>query len=170
MINVTLTGDRELILKLQKMPVSVAAVLVTSIKMLSLKLQAKIQRDKLSGQVLKVVTGALRRSIHATPVVKTGSVVRGGVASSGDVKYAGIHEFGGRTKAHIIEPRKAKALAFMGKSGDMVFAKKVNHPGSVMPERSFMRSSLAEMAVEIVTEMKRAVVRGLLAAKKGGHP
>ena len=170
MINVTLTGDRDLVLKLHKMPVVVAATLSVTIKSLSLRLQAHIQRNKLSGQVLKVVTGALRRSVHATPVVHTGNVVRGGVSSSGDVKYAGIHEFGGRTKAHVIEPRKGKALAWMGKNGEMAFAKIVHHPGSVMPERSFMRSSLREMSSVISLEMKRSVVRGLLKAKAAGAP
>jgi hypothetical protein len=42
--------------------------------------------------------------------------------------------------------------------GKQVFAKIVHHPGSVMPERSFMRSSLAEMRPEIIDGLRQAAV------------
>ncbi|MFW1857908.1 phage virion morphogenesis protein [Acinetobacter defluvii] len=47
--------------------------------------------------------------------------------------YAAIHQFGGKTKAHVIRPKTKKALAF----GGMVF-KYVNHPGSVIPARPYL--------------------------------
>ncbi|WP_111861025.1 phage virion morphogenesis protein [Acinetobacter sp. CFCC 10889] len=47
--------------------------------------------------------------------------------------YAAIHQFGGKTKAHVIRPKNKKALAF----GGMVF-KYVNHPGSVIPARPYL--------------------------------
>ena len=47
--------------------------------------------------------------------------------------YAAIHQFGGKTKAHVIRPKNKKALAFGGR----VF-KYVNHPGSVIPARPFL--------------------------------
>lgn len=164
-INVTLVGDRELIARLDSMPREVRQMLRQKVRSLALRLKARIQRDKLSGQVLNVVTGALRRSIHDVVKEDTHSVT-GEVRSSGDVKYAGIHEFGGRTKAHIIEPRKKDALAFM-LGGKMVFAKRVNHPGSKMPERSYMRSALSEMAPTIQRELREAVIQGLLKGSGG---
>ena len=39
-----------------------------------------------------------------------------------------------------------------------MFARIVHHPGSRIPERSYLRSSLAEMAAEIDAEMKAAVI------------
>ena len=42
-----------------------------------------------------------------------------------------------------------------------VFARIVHHPGSHIPERSYLRSSLAEMADQIETEMKAAVIDAL---------
>jgi HK97 gp10 family phage protein len=153
MLNVSLVGDREMIARLEAMPDKLHAALLRKVTALTLKLEAKI-KEQLSGKVLKVRTGKLRRSIHSrvdsTPVSVTGMA-----ASSGDVKYAGIHEFGGQTKAHIIEARNAKALAFK-MNGKQVFFARVNHPGSKMPERSFMRSSLKEMRDEIVQEMNNA--------------
>jgi hypothetical protein len=45
--------------------------------------------------------------------------------------------------------------------GKVVFAKRVNHPGSRMPERSFLRSALYDMESEItrqlVGDIKKAV-------------
>lgn len=164
--SVHLVGDRALVARIDSMPSAVHTVLLRKIHGLALRLQAHIQRDKLSGQVLKVQTGALRRSIH-TNVIDGGNRIIGRVLSSGDVKYAGIHEFGGRTPPHEIRPRKADALHFM-MGGKAVFAKVVKHPGSVMPERSFMRSGLLDMQYTIASEMKEAVVQGLLQAKNGG--
>jgi phage gpG-like protein len=124
------------------------------VRALTANLQRHIVADKLQGQVLNHRTGALSRSIqHVTDV--QGDVATGRVFSSGDVKYAAIHEFGGRTPPHDIYPDKAQALAFM-MGGEQIFAKVVHHPGSQMPERSFMRSGLADMADEIVASLREA--------------
>lgn len=162
---VFLRGQQDLIARLDRMPPAVHELLVRKIRVLALRLQAHIQRDKLSGQVLKVRTGALRRSIFQM-VFESATRVIGRVYSSGDVKYARIHELGGRTSPHIIRPRKAQALHFM-MGGRGVFAKEVHHPGSLMPERSFMRSGLADMAAEINSGMKEAVISGLLRTQGG---
>jgi phage gpG-like protein len=71
--------------------------------------------------------GTLKRSIifNAFP---DGSVILGS-----NLVYAGIHQWGGQTKAHDITARNAKALRFNGR-----FAKKVKHPGSTIPARPFM--------------------------------
>ncbi|WP_054285940.1 phage virion morphogenesis protein [Gulbenkiania mobilis] len=50
-----------------------------------------------------------------------------------NVRYAAIHQFGGKTRPHEIRPRNAKALKFGGK-----YARKVNHPGSTIPSRPFL--------------------------------
>jgi hypothetical protein len=52
--------------------------------------------------------------------------------------------------------------------GRQVFAKVVHHPGSVIPERSFMRTGLRDHAAMISREMKEAVIQGLLRAQ-GAH-
>lgn len=51
-------------------------------------------------------------------------------------KYAAIQHFGGKTGAHVILPRNKKALAFNGR-----VVKRVNHPGSKIPARSFLAIS-----------------------------
>lgn len=136
------------------MPSKVRAALVRKVTALRLKLEAKIKTEKLSGQVLHVRSGNLRASIFSQ-TIEEGDKILGRAASSGDVKYAGIHEFGGKTPAHVIEA-KGNALAFMFQ-GKQAFFKRVNHPGSQMPQRSFMRSSLADMREEIIDGMTQAV-------------
>jgi phage gpG-like protein len=123
----------------------------------ALVLRAKLWtlvRQKLSGDVLNVRTGDLRSSIFQDEPENSADRVTERVAQGAQVKYGKIHEFGGKTKAHEILPTKKKALHFFGGFGmygvTEVFAKKVNHPGSVIPERSFMRSSLSDMKAEII--------------------
>ncbi len=159
-VNVTVVGDRALIARFREMPRAINQALYAKVLALSLKLEKKVKVDKLNGQVLNRITGALARSIHSV-VDRQEHLVLGRVFSSGDVKYAAIHEYGGTTKPHIIEPKKANVLAFTGKGGETIFAKKVNHPGSKMPERSYMRSSLHDMSTEISLGMKEAIVRAI---------
>ncbi len=104
--------------------------------------------------MLKARSGALRDSI-AAEVSANGDGVLASVGSIGDVKYAAIQEYGGKTAAHEILPTKAQALAFIA-GGAERFARKVEHPGSLIPERSYLRSSLDEMSGEIVSAFAEA--------------
>ena len=161
MLSVTLVGDRELVARLDAIPSTVHRILRAKVQELAIRLQAHIQRDKLSGQVLNVVTGALRRSVTFT-ITDSATAVFAKIFSSGDVKYACIHEFGGKTRPHDIYPRSAEALHFMA-GGQEIFAKVVHHPGSRMPERSFMRSGLGDYAATIVRELQTGVAEGIAA-------
>ena len=58
-------------------------------------------------------------------------------------------------RAHQIVARNAKALAFMGPQGTMIFRRSVNHPG--FAGRSYMQSTLNESKDEI-TEKLSAIV------------
>jgi phage gpG-like protein len=159
MLRITLVGTQELMARLDRMPAAVRSILETKMREIAIQLQTHVQRDKLSGQVLNVVTGALRRSITQT-VSSFGDTVVAEVFSAGDVKYAGIHEYGGQTQPHDIYPKSADALHFMI-GGQEIFAKVVHHPGSRMPERSFLRSALGDMAPTIAEEIQQAVVQGM---------
>lgn len=120
-------------------------------------LESHIKADKLSGQVLNVRSGNLRRSIFSG-VEDNGDTIQIWAKQSSDVKYGAIHEFGGKIAAHDILPVKAKALHFV-MGGKKVFAKIVHHPGSVMPERSYMRPALEDMKDDIIAGLKDAVVK-----------
>ena len=122
------------------------------------ELRKHVVDDKLSGQVLKRRSGKLANSIRAE-VTADGNGIGVRVFSEG-VPYADIHEYGGKTRAHDIYPDKAKVLAFV-MGGRKVFARVVHHPGSQMPERSYMRSSAAELHAHIAEEVAEAARQAL---------
>ena len=157
MLNIQITGDDALIARLRDLPDNVRKALLKKVTALAFQLERKIKGDKLSGQVLNVKTGKLRASIHSSVTQDQNSTI-GKAASSGDVKYAAIHEFGGTIQIPEIVA-KGKALAFM-QGGKIAFYKKVAAHSVTMPERSFMRSSLADMREQIITEMTEAVREG----------
>jgi phage gpG-like protein len=136
------------------MPDRVRQALSSKANVLAVALEAKIQQ-KLSGGVLNMRSGALASSIVAT-VDESSADVSVRIGTSGDVKYAAIQEFGGTIPPHEIVPDKAKALVF-ATGAKAVFAKRVNLPAVTMPERSYLRSSLAEMAGEIAEGLSEAV-------------
>lgn len=84
--------------------------------------------------------------------------------------YLAIQEFGGVTSPHDIFPVNAAVLAFMSPASlgfssgavgnDMVFAKAVHHPGSRMPERSYMRSGLHDSRAQIIAILTEATAIG----------
>lgn len=147
-----LAGDAALIKYLDGISPRLRAELRKRMTMLAVKLQSSVKRDKLSGQVLKRRTGTLSRSI-ARDVSAGPEGVEGRVGTN--LSYAPIHEFGGKTRPHIIEAKKAQALRFTS-GGKTVFARRVNHPGSQMPERSFLRSALADLRAEIEDTLQDA--------------
>ena len=138
---------------LAAMPDRIRDALSSKATALAADLQAKIQQ-KLSGAVLSQKSGALAGSIAAT--VDNSSADVSVTVATGDIQYAAIHEFGGIIPPHEIVPDKAKALAFI-LGGKQAFAARVNLPAIAMPERSYMRSSLAEMADEIGEELGEVV-------------
>ncbi len=144
-----------------------------SMARLVITLTRKIKEEKLTGQVLKNKTGTLRRSI-SPEVSQSGTNLTGTVGTN--IVYARIHEYGGTTKPHDIIPTHRQALmwakaSFIGpirmtKAGKFArrqgsepfqFAKVVHHPGSKIPERSFMRTALREMEPEIRAQFENAI-------------
>ena len=143
---------------LAALPDRLRDALADKVNMLAVALQAKIQQ-KLSGEVLNQKSGALKRSI-VIAIDDSSASMTASLAVSGDIKYAAIHEFGGVIPPHDILPDKARALAF-AVGGKEVFAARVNLPAIAMPERSYMRSSLAEMADDIREELSEAAAEAM---------
>lgn len=98
---------------------------------------------------LGIRTGALRSSIHHEELAP------GVVVVGSDKPYARIHEFGGKTSPHVIRPRTANMLSWVGPGGKRVFARFVNHPGSNIPARP-----AREPAIEAATPALNALAVG----------
>ena len=141
------------------MPGGLRSGILRTVTRLGFQLQANVQR-KLSGEVLKVRTGTLRSSIN-TKIQQSSTSVTATVGTN--VKYAAANEYGAVTPPHQILPKRGRALAFEWK-GSQVFFRSVQHPGSKIPERSFLRSALDEMRPLIQTELEAEVQRSVRAA------
>jgi len=143
------------IAKLKAIPAKVHAGVAQTLQDNARQLLRKIQ-DKLSGSVLQLRSGALRDSFVETGIVAGASTISDSVTSDGTVAYAHIQEYGGRVSIPEITPRSAKALAFEY-GGKLVFARHARAHVVDIPERSYLRSSLAEQ-IDILTDDIRRVV------------
>lgn len=153
MLTVALEGVDAVGVMLEDYPAALSEALAAKADALSAMLIAKIRDEKLAGDPLQSRSGALADSIGAEVAANVDGIVAS-VGSTG-VKYAAIQEYGGTTTAHEILPVKAQALAFV-LGGTLLFARRVEHPGSTLSARSYMRSSLDEMSDEIVAAFAEA--------------
>jgi phage gpG-like protein len=157
MFALALDGLEETSTRFEGYPAALQAALSAKTAELAATLADLIKNDKLSGAVLNSRTGALSDSIAANVSAGADGVLAS-VGSEGNVKYAAIQEYGGKTSAHEILPVKGDVLAFV--IGDaQQFARRVEHPGSVIPERSYLRSALEDMKDEILAELADAAAQ-----------
>jgi phage gpG-like protein len=123
------------------------------------ELLAHVVRDKLQGQVLHVRTDNLQRAINMRLDDQESSVYAY-VGVNRTAPYGRIQELGGTTSPHDIVAKRAQALAFV-MGGKTVVVKRVHHPGSHIPERSFLRSALDDMRPEVAQRIQAALVRAI---------
>jgi HK97 gp10 family phage protein len=154
----TIEGLDALAARLEAMPGKLTAALGEEAARLGDELRAAVERN-LSGGVLQQKTGRLAGSIEMS-VQRNGAAVSATVGT--DVPYAAIHEYGGMIPAHEILPQSARVLAFPWQGRERFF-KRVELPAVQMPERSFLRSALAEMEPEIRAAMAAAASRAVAA-------
>jgi phage gpG-like protein len=155
MLGISLDGADALDRRLGAYAGALASDLAAKANALANALADKVKNEKLSGEVLNTRSGALKDSI-AAEVSADGDGIQATIGSRGDIKYAAIQEYGGRTAAHEILPDKASVLTFVV-GGATRFARRVEHPGSQIPERSYLRSSLDEMRDDIVAGLADAL-------------
>lgn len=123
----------------------------------------KAAKLNLSNKSLHVRSGTLRSSVR-TEIDR--ARLEGTVGTN--VVYAKIHEYGGTTKPHRIEPRNAKALRFATamsiktkKATRYAFVQYVNHPGSRIPARPWLRPAYESERDAIINEFQQALQRTL---------
>ena len=152
-LNGKVQGGKEAAKALTSLAEAIRTELKTTVRDLGTALKLSVQR-KLSGPVLKAPTGNLKGSINVkeaeTPTGFTATVG----TSLGMIPYARIHEYGG-----VILPVKAKMLSWIGPDGQRVFAHRV-----VMPERSYLRTSLAELEPTIEKQIRLSLKRAIKSA------
>jgi len=105
-------------------------------------------------------SGTLAKSIRAT--TSSASIVIGS-----DRHYAAIHQLGGRTKPHIIRPKKGKALAWPGAAHPVAM---VRHPGSNIPARPYLPFYSSGQPTPAAGRVVASVLRAKLMRGIGGTP
>lgn len=168
MIKGWILGGDDLVRRLTATPENIQSALQASVSRMALRLLARVKADKLSGQVLKVKSGRLRRSINER-VVREGQGVYGYVGTN--VDYGRVHEYGFKgavsVKEHLRRSKSQMRKAMYKKNGEVKFSKKGKGNGEILvrahtrnvnlPERSFLRSALRELQPEIERSMRNAV-------------
>jgi phage gpG-like protein len=155
MIRAVVVGQEQVIAHLKEVHPRVDGLVRQAVKAETYNV-LRAAKLKVSGPVLKTRTGTLRRKINAK-FEESGAGITGSVGLA--LVYGAIHEYGGITKAHVIQARRKKALAFQV-GGVGLVRKSVKHPGSKMPERSYLRSSLEENESRIKYAIAAAVAKG----------
>ena len=156
MIAAELIGANRVVAFMELLPDNVLKALQHDVSRLALTLLTKVKAEKLSGQVLKNQTGNLRASINQRVETFGRSAVVGSVGTN--MSYAAAHEFGFHgpvnVKAHLrmVKVAWGKAVKNPQEHPVRAFTRQMN-----LPERSFLRSALAEMAPEITETLSATV-------------
>ncbi len=163
MISGYLIGDKAFLARLGAAPGRMKVEIDATVLKLGYALQARVQTQKLTGQVLKVRTGRLRSSI-----AQGGTDSRSRFESTADtaIAYVGTNVSYGVAwergiAARDIVPIRAKALRFTI-GGEILFRKRVRMPAQA--PRPFLEPALREMRPQIVYELGEALKRGMAAA------
>jgi phage gpG-like protein len=155
MITVSLVGADKIAARWASFDQRIKQGLEQAMTRLGDELEARVL-DNLGGLVLQRRSGRLAAAQEAVVTSDAGAVSVGVGFDPSEVPYGAIQEYGGTTRAHLIAAKRGSALAFT--VGDrLVFAKRVQHPGSVIPERSYLRAALADLAGEGSDEIASSV-------------
>lgn len=150
MIDIQIIGAESVIARFQGAPERLRQALAATTLRLAIEAQRRVMETKLSGQVLHVRTGRLRRSINVAPIAEAGRV---GARTGTNVSYGRIWELTG-IRARTVEPRMKKALFWPG----------ARHP----VRRVEIRAQAPRPFLSIVLEEMRAQAREqMTAAAKG---
>lgn len=147
--------DAALQAALKGYPQRLHARVLRTINRFTVELQARV-KAKLSGEVLHVRTGTLRRSINRELREEGGTIL--GIVGT-NVSYAAAHEYGFdgevTVKAHLRRAAGAKRKA-MAATPVREHTRRM-----VLPERSFLRSALEELAPKFEADVRQAAVEAL---------
>lgn len=148
-----ITGGERAVEQVQSFAGHLRDELRTSVSRLGQALLLRV-KQKLSGEVLKAPTGNLKGSMNERLEESGDSIMAIVGTSLGRVPYARIHEYGG-----IITPKRGEFLTFKTADGSWHRVRQV-----VMPERSYLRSSLAELRPTVAQEVQNACRRAARAS------
>ena len=132
---------------------AIRAALTERTTAINLALTAKIE-GRLEGELLKSHTHKLAGSVRAIPTTSNATQIAGGVqAGGGPAFYAKFLEDG--SAPHVIMPKDPKGVLAFRIGGQMMFRRKVMHPGT--RAYLFMKGTLEQSREGIVASYQQAV-------------
>ena len=145
---------------LQQFPERLATSMVKAMNRVTIGVQALVKSGKLSGQVLHVRTGTLRRSINQEVRYAGSGLIEGIVGTN--VEYAHVHEYGFHGTVSVKEHLRMQKVAW-GKAmkNPREVTVKAHNMTMNTPGKRFLRDALAENAELIRETYRKAVNRGL---------
>jgi hypothetical protein len=148
----------ELVERLRALPAALNAGLLRAIAELGIQLQRDIKQNKLSGQVLKSHTGALKSSIDLH-IDSSGGVVTASVFSNS--RYAAAQEFGFAGTVSVRASLRRITEAFGRPIAEKTVSVRAYDRRMDLPERSFLRSALEEMTPAIRDRVEAALAEAV---------
>ncbi len=156
MIEISFANTDQLVIRaIESKAEIVGARVASKMNELDAETVAYIVSAELHGQILKQRTGKLAGSVRAIPPRQEGtSIISQVEAAGGPAWYGALFEKGGTGPFDIV-PVAAKALKFIGSDGNVVFAKRVHHPG--IPSKPFMAPALEARTPAILAGIEEAI-------------
>jgi phage gpG-like protein len=180
MVNIIaeVAGGEQVVFSLGEKRGKVVDALKTEVRSLAMMLASYVKTNKLSGDPLHVRTGRLRRSI-TTKTEVSDTLISGLVGTN--VEYGRAHEFGvdmhktvtvrEYLRKTVASAKAAKGIGWRGGAAESVAHSQALGAALVhsftrnqhinLPERSFLRSALAELGPAITEDLNNAVRRAL---------
>ena len=158
MITAYLVGDVQLLERLRALPGAINSGLLRGIAHLGIELQRHVQQDKLSGQVLRSRTGSLRSSV-SLQVDQSGGAVTASVFT--DSRYAGAQEYGFAGTVSVRASLRRIREAFGRPIAEKAISVRAYDRRMDLPERSFLRSAVEDIASAIRDEVEAALAEAV---------
>ncbi len=158
MITAYLVGDEQLLERLRALPDAVNSGLLRGITQLGIELQRHVQEDKLSGQVLRSRTGSLKSSIDLRVDQSSGAIT---ASVFSDSRYAGVQEYGFAGTVSVRASLRRIREAFGRPIAEKTISVRAYDRRMDLPERSFLRSALEDMAPAIRDEVEAVLAAGV---------
>jgi len=157
-ITAYIVGDQQVLERLRAVPDAVNSGLLRAITQLGIELQRDVQQDKLSGQVLRSRTGALKSSIDLR-VDQNGGAITANVFT--DSRYGGVQEYGFAGTVSVRASLRRITEAFGRPIGEKTISVRAYDRRVDLPERSFLRSALEDMRPAIRDGVEAALAEAV---------
>ena len=164
-IEVRILGTKAVLEGMRRRTRRVQGAVMEAMQRIVIGLESHIVKDKLSGQVLHRRSGVLSGAVHSVVGTGAGGEIIGKVMVGNQARYGWVHEYGG---TFTIPAHTRRITHFFGykfpKGQQARELAQVRAHTATYPERSFMRSSLADFRRRgIPTRVIQRAISGALA-------